>query len=965
MLEIKHKFRVKDETLVHTFLSHITFFKKYKKPNEFLFFGLTGTLGDEETQNIYGNKYFDSKILFIPQYKKKRFVELPALLVNFNDHFKIICKDIIINFYKGRKILVICNSIKEAKIIENELKKIINIESFGIKKDLIEKEDFRDSIILYTRSDTEKTNIKDKKKRIILSTNLGGRGTDIQTTVEEEAAGGLHVILTYMPDNYRVLKQAFGRTSREGKKGTAQIILRNIGYNSYSDFKAEMSVNEKDHIDYIKKNLDILLFKDELFEGFINIIKNKKEKEKEKIDFNGYLIEDIYERWAHFLKVNVTSIGRDLNKDLVKKKFEDFKTQIKNILKEDNISKQFENPFYQMQEGLRIYSKYEKELLNYFTFNSKINKFYFAQPYIIAIIKIVNMNSFNNTFYEEIMANFEEAIKRTKLIIEENINPVINSFDQWENNLNNFESALKTEENIRFIESMEKPFLDKSFVISDLFKQYSNIRVICEKIIERIEENKKFIENFKKEYEKNNKIGIDVTEEDLEKGLALTKEEMKEIPFFSDATFKYVFKLSIRQKKRNLNLLIWLLIFLGVIIFMGIFAGLYAAASIALSLIYYTGVRSYMLYQEGTEISMDSLYGNVFVLILKKVKKLTKSVKEKIEVKNDPLKPNSLEKSAKSVLFDEIMVGVENEFEKIENLKILKFLIFIDYYYSEDIWTEKIKKIFKDNFDKIYKKNFTQNQAFKSKINDKTYESHLYNYKVLFNNYLNQCIIDINNLGNEKNYNKKDGLNCLEHLIIDLNCDEITKDIANKIIKNMLEYGFFTEDGIINKKLFKECFKDKEGTKLEQKINIHINNKLLNKNLIKNITDIKDFKVNGFKIPLVNASFIDLANFYQKNNYNVEEQLQKDFSRYLIKNIQKIIIKLLTMNPDILKNFYKYSLNLVKNLVKNLLEEKIFSKYNRNTFENIISSELSKEEKLEFRKLIQEATKQAANMFKQ
>ena len=31
MLEIKHKLRFKDETLVHTFLSHITFFQKYKK----------------------------------------------------------------------------------------------------------------------------------------------------------------------------------------------------------------------------------------------------------------------------------------------------------------------------------------------------------------------------------------------------------------------------------------------------------------------------------------------------------------------------------------------------------------------------------------------------------------------------------------------------------------------------------------------------------------------------------------------------------------------------------------------------------------------------------------------------------------------------------------------------------------------------------------------------------------------
>ena len=38
------------------------------------------------------------------------------------------------------------------------------------------------------------------------------------------------------------------------------------------------------------------------------------------------------------------------------------------------------------QEELRRYSKYEKKLLNYYSFDSKINKFYFAQPYIISII---------------------------------------------------------------------------------------------------------------------------------------------------------------------------------------------------------------------------------------------------------------------------------------------------------------------------------------------------------------------------------------------------------------------------------------------------------------------------------------------------------------------------------------------------------------------------------------------------
>ena len=61
-----------------------------------------------------------------------------------------------------------------------------------------------------------------------------------------------------MPKNYRVLKQAFGRTSREGKKGTGQIILKNVGYNSYTDVVKEMNDNEKEEIQAIQKRLRIL-----------------------------------------------------------------------------------------------------------------------------------------------------------------------------------------------------------------------------------------------------------------------------------------------------------------------------------------------------------------------------------------------------------------------------------------------------------------------------------------------------------------------------------------------------------------------------------------------------------------------------------------------------------------------------------------------------------------------------------
>ena len=96
MLEIKNRLRLKEETIVHTFLSHITFFHNYyKKDNEFLFFGLSGTIGNKDSQKIYETRYH-SKTMFIPPYKRKRFFELPPIICQKKDeHYKRICQDIL------------------------------------------------------------------------------------------------------------------------------------------------------------------------------------------------------------------------------------------------------------------------------------------------------------------------------------------------------------------------------------------------------------------------------------------------------------------------------------------------------------------------------------------------------------------------------------------------------------------------------------------------------------------------------------------------------------------------------------------------------------------------------------------------------------------------------------------------------------------------------------------------------
>ena len=160
----------------------------------------------------------------------------------------------------------------------------------------------------------------------------------------------------------------------------------------------------------------------------------------------------------------------------------------------------------------------------------------------------------------------------------------------------------------------------------------------------------------------------------------------------------------------------------------------------------------------------------------------------------------------------------------------------------------------------------------------------------------------------------------------------MTEEIANETVKQMLKYKLITEDGVINEKLFEDCFIKKdtnENIKLKQLFNININIRLKDKNEIIEITKLKQFKVSGFEIPMVDPFFYDLKNFYKKQNYNVQEQLEKDYSLYIINNFKNIIQKMLLINKRSFDLFYKSSFNLGKNLIQNLLEEKILTKHNQ------------------------------------
>ena len=84
-----------------------------------------------------------------------------------------------------------------------------------------------DNLIIYRR-DHDQFDLSGSKAllcgRAIIATNLAGRGTDIELSEALQQAGGLHVIIAFLPDNCRIEEQAFGRAARCGHPGSGQII---------------------------------------------------------------------------------------------------------------------------------------------------------------------------------------------------------------------------------------------------------------------------------------------------------------------------------------------------------------------------------------------------------------------------------------------------------------------------------------------------------------------------------------------------------------------------------------------------------------------------------------------------------------------------------------------------------------------------------------------------------------------
>ena len=196
---------IKDLSMSYLYISHPIFVKLYHKV-----VGFTGTIGNHEDKKTFIEQY-NLTTLKVPRNSPNQRVDFPMILCKcITERNEKIVKEVLEFHRRGNPVLVIFQDLNEIKDVQDLLTKA-NIEKINIF-------DGRDN-----KANPGK--VAGIESAISLGTNVCGRGTDIICKGKP-----LHVIISYYTSNVRVLSQAFGRTARQGRRGTARIICVKYQY---------------------------------------------------------------------------------------------------------------------------------------------------------------------------------------------------------------------------------------------------------------------------------------------------------------------------------------------------------------------------------------------------------------------------------------------------------------------------------------------------------------------------------------------------------------------------------------------------------------------------------------------------------------------------------------------------------------------------------------------------------------
>ena len=195
--------------------------------------GMTGTLDClTPSQKDLLKEYRFDRCTYLPStFDKKPLNELlkkenpeltktQVIIGNWEDYFQALIDEITREFIKGRAILMVWEDEDKLKRFDSTFRNRnpIDHNQVGVPLKLVDElnQDTRQSVVIQAT----------KAYNITLMTRTYGRGTDLVCRDNRVTQyGGVHLILTFFPQDESEGKQIFGRTCRQDDPGSGRIIL--------------------------------------------------------------------------------------------------------------------------------------------------------------------------------------------------------------------------------------------------------------------------------------------------------------------------------------------------------------------------------------------------------------------------------------------------------------------------------------------------------------------------------------------------------------------------------------------------------------------------------------------------------------------------------------------------------------------------------------------------------------------
>ena len=210
-LEAKHLIDVKKESLTPISISHAVYYEMYKS-----FFGMTGTLGTDEREEIAS--VYQVSLFDVPTHQPSRRIDYPTIIVPTQ---KIKMEKILerVKQMRGR-----CARVSEGRPTLLFRKTINLAKTTGdfLLQNGIPSQSYTGTEKLEDEEILDKVGVPGQ---VTIATNIAARGADPILKGDSLNNGGLHALIGDYPATERDEEQNRGRAGRQGQPGSSEMIL--------------------------------------------------------------------------------------------------------------------------------------------------------------------------------------------------------------------------------------------------------------------------------------------------------------------------------------------------------------------------------------------------------------------------------------------------------------------------------------------------------------------------------------------------------------------------------------------------------------------------------------------------------------------------------------------------------------------------------------------------------------------